>query len=258
MFIKFLCSQLSSVASPAKFCCVIRCPDTSWLQHRTLSYHNHRRRGLRVALLQWISGLRSRYCMWKLQRLLSPNFDKHDFLIGARQAATTIIRAVHESDWNRIHSCCTDQGACAIYALCQDQKDIPYSKLLRFENQHLCQVSPTAVWRQCENGRTHVYVNLAFVGLRNLRDFATLGEQQEMLQLMQQLLKRSHIPEQRLIIQQRIVLSQFILTLRTELARSEFDPQDWLVDFYKVFGFKLVNYSPVTLEYRVIEIVKPV
>ncbi|KAH8298547.1 hypothetical protein KR044_010955 [Drosophila immigrans] len=253
-------SQLSTISSPRKFSCLIRCPDSLCLRQRKRSYHNHRHhhRGLRVTLLQWISGLRSRYCMWKLQRLFAPSFDGHDFLVGARQAAIAIIKAVHEADWNRIHSCCTDQAACAIYALCQGQRNIHYSKLLRFESQHLCQVLPTAVWRQCEDGRTFVYVNLSFVGLRNMRDFATLGEQQEMLQLMRQVLKQSQIPEQNLIIQQRLVLSQFILTLRRELIRSESDPQEWLVDFYKVFGFKLVNYSPVTLEYRVIEIVKPV
>jgi len=50
-----------------------------------------------------------------------------------------------------------------------------------------------------------------------------------------------------------MVLSEFLLTLRRDS-----ESQEWLVDFYKVFGFKLVNYSPVTLEYRIIEILKPV
>ncbi|XP_062134142.1 uncharacterized protein LOC133844246 [Drosophila sulfurigaster albostrigata] len=258
MFVKFMCKQLSTISSPRKFNNLLRYPNTAWLQQRKISYHNPRRRGVRLALVQWINGLRTRYCMWKLKRLFAPNFDELDFLFGARQAATMIIKAVHESDWNRIRSCCTDQGSCAIYSLCQSQRNIHYSKLLRFESQHLCQVSPTLVKKQCEDGRTFVYVNLVFVGLRNMRDFATQNEQQEMLQLMRQVLEQSQIPDQKLIIQQRIVLSQFALTLRRELKQSESDPQEWLVDFYKVFGFKLVNYSPVTLEYRVIEIVKPV
>ncbi|KAL7738424.1 hypothetical protein ACLKA6_006737 [Drosophila palustris] len=227
------------------------------MQKRKLSYQGPRRRGFRVTLLQWLSGVRSRYCMWKLRRLLAPDFDEFDFLFGARQAASSIIDAVRQADWNRIHSCCTNQGACAIYNLCRSQRNIHYSKLLRFECQHLCQVWPKSVRMHCEDGRTFVYVNLAFVGLRNMRDFATFDEQQEMLQLTRQVLEQSRIPDQNLAIQQRIVLSEFLLTLRRELSESSESP-DWLVDFYKVFRFKLVNYSPVTLEYRVIEILKPV
>ncbi|XP_034476093.1 uncharacterized protein LOC117783044 [Drosophila innubila] len=190
MFIKFMCSHLSG-SSPRKFYCLIRCPDTSLIQQRNLSYQGQRRRGFRLTLLQWLSGVRSQYCMWKLRRLLAPDFDEFDFLIGARQAAISIIEAVRQSDWNRIHSCCTDEGACAIYSLCQSQKNIHYSKLLRFESQHLCQVSPKSVRRHREDGRTYVYVNLAFVGLRNMRDFATFDEQQEMLQLTRQVLEQS-------------------------------------------------------------------
>lgn len=239
----------------------MRCPDTSLIPQRKLSYQGQRRRGFRVALLQWLSGVRSKYCMWKLQRLLAPDFDNLDFLIGARQAAISIIEAVRQSDWNRIHSCCTHEGACAIYSLCQSQRNIHYSKLLRFERQHLCQVSPKSVRRHCDvDGRTYIFVNLAFVGLRNIRDFATLDEQQEMLHLTREVLQQSRIPDQHLAIQQRIVLSEFLLTLRKEITESELGSGslDWLVDFYKVFRFKLVNYSPVTLEYRIIEILKPV
>lgn len=247
-----MCTHLS-VSSPRKLYCLKRCSDTSLMQQRRLSCHGQRRGGLRLTLLQCLSSIRSRYCMWKLRRLLGPDFDEFDFLIGARQAATSIIGAVRQADWNRIHSCCTNQGACAIYSLCQSQRNFHYLKLLRFESQHLCQVSPKSVRRQYENGRTYINVNLAFVGLRNMRDFATFSEQQEMLQLSRQVLEQSQIPELHLAIQQRIVLSEFLLTLRRDS-----ESQEWLVDFYKVFGFKLVNYSPVTLEYRVIEILKPV
>jgi len=37
MFIKFMCSHLSG-SSPRKFYCLIRCPDTSLIQQRNLSY----------------------------------------------------------------------------------------------------------------------------------------------------------------------------------------------------------------------------
>ncbi|KAH8418389.1 hypothetical protein KR222_008475, partial [Zaprionus bogoriensis] len=210
----------------------------------------------RLSLLQWLSRLRARCCMWQLRKLLAPDFDEFDFLAGARQAATTIIRAVQQADWSRIRGCCTDQGACAIYGLTQSQRQINYSKLVRFENQHLCQVSPVSVRRQREQERQFVYVNVALVGLRDMRDFATPHEQQEMQQLTRQVLLESEIPERIAPCQRRLVVGEFLLTLRRELG--ELEPHEWLIDFYKVFGFKLVNYSPVTLQYRIIELLKPV
>lgn len=212
------------------------------------------RSGFKLALLHWISRMRTRYCMWKLRQLMPPDFNESDFMLGARHAATTIIKAVQKADWNSIHGCCTDRGACEIYGLTQSQQG-DYSKLLRFECQHLWQVLPIAVQRQCMDGRTFVYVRLSFVGLRDMRDFATCHEHEEMLKMTRQMLQESRIPEQMSPFQQRLIVGEFLLTLAIELG---LETHDWLVDYYKVFGFKLVNYSPVTLKYRIIELQKPV
>ncbi|EDW05205.1 GH13922, partial [Drosophila grimshawi] len=134
-------------------------------------------------------------------------------------------------------------------------------QLVRFERQHLCRVEPVTVQRLCEDGRNYIYVDIAFVGLRDMRDFACSVEQQEMWQQMRQVLRKSQIPEQLAPTHRRIVLGEFQMTLRKELRPEESggtDTKGWLVDFYKVYGFRLVNYSPVTLQYRVIEFLKPV
>ncbi|XP_070066082.1 uncharacterized protein [Drosophila virilis] len=241
-----------------KCCFYIKYSVRSLPQNRALSYLGQRQQGWKSALMLWLSGLRSRYCMWKLRRLLGREFDEFDFLVGARQAATMMIEAVHQANWSRIRGCCTDQGACAIYGLTHSQRKMQYTKLVRFESQHLCQVAPVSVQRQCEDGRNYVYADIVFIGLRDMRDFATYGEQQQMLQQIKEVLQQSQIPEQIAPTHRRVVLGEFLLTLRKELTKSDADSQGWLVDFYKVYGFKLVNYSPVTLQYRVIEFLKPV
>ncbi|XP_023161485.2 uncharacterized protein LOC111593113 [Drosophila hydei] len=230
-------------------------------RNREVSCMSYRRPGWRPALRYWLSGLRSRYCMWKLRRVLGPEFDEFDFLVGVRQAATLMIEAVRQANWKRIRSCCTDQGACVIYRLTQNQRNLQYTKLVRFESQHLCQVMPISVQRLVEQGRRYVYANIVFVGLRDLCDFASSREQQEMLKQIRDVLQGSQIPEQITPTHRRIVLGEFMLTLRKELAESESEenePKDWLVDAYNIFGVKLVNYSPVTLQYRIIEFLKPV
>lgn len=240
-------------------CCFVK---SSISQVRPSQRHSHsymveapQRGSIKLALLHWICRMRVRYCMWKLRHLMPPDFDESRFLLGARQAASTIIKAVQAVDWSLIHNCCTDRGACEIYGETQSLRNCNYAKLLRFECQHLFQVSPIAVQRECENGRTFVYVKISFVGLRDMRDFATHGEQQEIMQLTRQMLQESHITDQMSPFHQRLIVGQFVLTLALELG---LDTHEWLVDFYNVFGFKLINYSPVTLKYRIIELHKPV
>ncbi|EDW10480.1 uncharacterized protein LOC6580742 [Drosophila mojavensis] len=245
----------------AKCWWLIRCAMRCTPPNREVSYMSYRRQGWRPSLMLWLSGLRSRYCMWKLRRALGPDFDEFDFLMGVRQAASLMIEAVRLANWSRIRSCCTDQGACAIYGLTQSQRNLQYTKLVRFESQHLCQVVPISVQRLVEQGRNYVYANIVFVGLRDLCDFASSGEQQEMLQQIRDVLQESQIPEPIAPTHRRIVLGEFLLTLRKELADPKGDddePKDWLVDSYNIFGVKLVNYSPVTLQYRIIEFLKPV
>lgn len=239
-------------------CCLVRTNiGQRWQVQRRHSYMVEAlpRGSFKLALLHWICRLRSRYCMWKLRRLMPPDFDESMFLVGARQAAATIINAVQAVDWSSIHNCCTDRGACEIYGLTQSLRNFNYTKLLRFECQHLFQVSPISVQRQCEMGRTFVYVKISFVGLRDIRDFATFREQQEIFKLTRLMLEESELLEQFSPFHHRLVVGQFVVTLALELG---LETHDWLVDFYNVFGFKLINYSPVTLKYRIIELQKPV
>ncbi|ALC41345.1 CG9863 [Drosophila busckii] len=207
--------------------------------------------GWRLKLQQLLSGLRYRYCMWRLRRLLGSDFDEHDFVHGARQLASYVMDAARQSDWSRIRSCCTEHCASVTYS---QQRQNLCNQLVRFESQHLLQVLPLSVHRAWEQGRRYVFVDLAFTGLRDMQDFDSSGEQQQMRQLVLQVLQQAQLGGAQLTpMHQRLVLGEFLLSLRRELTQDS----GWLVDFYKMHCIKLVNFSPVTLQYRVIEFLNP-
>ncbi|KAI8035951.1 hypothetical protein M5D96_011384 [Drosophila gunungcola] len=232
--------------------------------HRELSHLSGRRLRWKLGVMQLLSGLRHRYCLWRLRCLLGGAFDVGGFQEGTRQAAATMIEAVHQADWPCIRSCCTERGSADIYGLSQDQR--PYGRLVRFQRQHLRHALPVRVVRRWIDGRSYVLVDMLFVGLRNLLDLGTAQEKEEMVQRIQTVLADSQIQEQFDPKHCRLVIAELVLTFCKELGESEVDLQNsaderedgWLVDSYELHRFKLISFSPKTLSFRVIEFPKPV
>ncbi|XP_017054320.1 uncharacterized protein LOC108096889 [Drosophila ficusphila] len=236
--------------------------------HRELSSLSRTRLRWKVSAMQLLSGLRHRYCLWRLRRLLGVAFDEGGFQEGTRQAAATIIEAVRQSDWPCIRSCCTERGSLDIYGLAQNRR--PYGSLLRFQREHLRHALPVRVVRRWIDGDCYILVDMLFVGLRNLLDLGTTQEKEEMVQRIQNVLADSQIEEQFDPKHCRLAIGELVLTFCKKLGGSEVDLRDldiqstqepddgWLVDSYKVHRFKLIGFSPKTLSFRVIEFLKPV
>ncbi|XP_017077389.1 uncharacterized protein LOC108112152 [Drosophila eugracilis] len=273
MYSKVLCSL-----GPSKILSIIRgggCGTTTFqsfcpsaLQAHRKHYHVSRRRlSWKLSMMQLLSSLRHRYCLWRLRRLLGMGFDEGGFQEGTRQAAATMIEAVRQADWPCIQSCCTKRGSADIYGLSQVR--YPYSKLVRFQRDHLRHCVPVRVVRRWIDGRRCVLVDMLFVGLRNLLDLGTAQEKEQMIQRIQSALADSQINEQLDAKNCRLAIAELVLTFCKELGDSQKDPEDlsilneeardgWLVDSYKVNRFKLISFSPNTLNFRVIEFLKPV
>ncbi|EDW73670.2 uncharacterized protein Dwil_GK19559 [Drosophila willistoni] len=261
------------MASPTKLICLVKRPhiqsstpaSTSsgacYTNRRELS-HLCARFNLKWTIIELLCNLRSRYWMWRLHRMLDKEFSESEFLRGTREAAVVMIEAIRRADWACIHNCCTTEGSLDVYSLAQNGKT-PLMDLIRFQSQHLRDAVPVNVARDWIDGKCYIFVDMAFIGIRNIRDFATTAEQDEMMELTQNALRESQMPEQLVPSHSRIFLAEILITFRRELIsdaeeESEGEGADWLVDAYKVFRFKLVNFSPVTLQCRVIEFLKPV
>ncbi|KAH8402278.1 hypothetical protein KR009_010973, partial [Drosophila setifemur] len=235
---------------------------------RQLSHLSSTRMRWKLNLVKMLSGWRHRYCIWRLRRLLGMGFDEGGFQEGTRQAAAIMIDAVRRADWPCIRNCCTEQGSSEIYGLSRDQG--PYGSLVRFQSQHLRHATPVRVVRRWIDGRCYVVVDMLFVGLRNLLDFATTEEQEEVLQRIRTVLSETEsepesVQEQFEPSTCRLVMAELMLTFCKDLG----DPQDaplepdsseagWMVDAYKMQGLKLVSFSPATFKFRVTEFQKPV
>ncbi|XP_016930747.2 uncharacterized protein [Drosophila suzukii] len=244
--------------------------------HRGVCHMSRRRLRWKLGMMQLLSGLRHRYCLWRLRRLLGVAFDEDGFQEGTRQAAATMIEAVRQADWPCIRSCCTERGSADIYGLSQVRSS--YASLVRFQREHLRHALPVRVVRRWIDGRCYVLVDMLFVGLRNLLDLGSAEEKQEMIQRIQGVLADSQIEEQFDPNNCRLAIAELVLTFCKELGEpSRVDPPDsesesdsvkdiaseeqengWLVDSYKVHRFKLISFSPKTLNFRVIEFMKPV
>ncbi|XP_043646310.1 uncharacterized protein LOC122615331 [Drosophila teissieri] len=236
--------------------------------HRHLSHLTGSRLRWKVAVMQLLSGLRHRYCLWRLRRLLGVAFDEGGFQEGTRQAAVTMIEAVRQADWPCIRSCCTERGSADIYGMSQMRS--PYWSLVRFQREHLRHALPLRVVRRWIDGRYYVLVDMLFVGLRNLLDLGTEQEKEQMLQRIQSVLVDSRIDDQFDANNCRLAIAELVLTFSKELGHTQLDAPDprdvegedqesgWLVDSYKVHRFKLISFSPKTLNLRVIDFLKPV
>ncbi|XP_016986277.1 uncharacterized protein LOC108049568 [Drosophila rhopaloa] len=272
MFLRFLRGS-----SRTKIICIARVygPNTpqtlcrAALQpHRSLGHLTRRRLRWKLSVMQLLSGLRHRYCLWRLRRLLGVAFDEGGFQEGTRQAAATMIEAVRQADWPCIRSCCTERGSADIYGLSQDQK--PHDSLVIFQRQHLRHALPVRVVRRWIDGRSYVLVDMLFVGLRNLLDLGTAEEKDEMVRRIETVLANSQIQEEFDPKHCRLAIAELVLTFCKELGESEVDaldadakdrderPDGWLVDSYALHRFKLISFSPKTLSFRVIEFPKPV
>ncbi|XP_068146984.1 uncharacterized protein [Drosophila tropicalis] len=268
MYIKSLRS-LGCMACPTKLICVAKRPHINptssngcYIHRRELSYFCARHSNLKWTIIELLCSLRSRYWMWRLHRLLDQEFCESEFLRGTREAAVVMIEAIRRADWACIRNCCTTEGSLDVYSLAQSGKT-PLMDLIRFQSQHLPEAVPVNVERHWIDGKCYIFVDMLFIGMRNIRDFATIAEQDEMMQLMQYALRESQKPEQLIPSHSRIILAEILITFRRKLIsdageEGEGEGAGWLVDSYKVFRFKLVNYSPVTLQCRVIEFLKPV
>ncbi|EDW56924.1 uncharacterized protein LOC6615688 [Drosophila sechellia] len=232
--------------------------------HRNVSLFTGRLPRWKLGVMQLLSGLRHRYCLWRLRRLLGVAFDEGGFEEGTRQAAVTIIDAVRQADWPCIRSCCTERGSADIYGLSQMRS--PYCCLVRFQREHLRHALPVRVVRRWIDGRYYVMVDMLFIGLRNLLDLGTEQEKEEMLQRIQSVLVNSQIDDKFEPSNCRLAIAEIVLTFSMELGDPQ-DPRDidgedqdsgWLVDSYKVQRFKLISFSPKTLNLRVIDFLKPV
>ncbi|XP_016947765.1 uncharacterized protein LOC108023035 [Drosophila biarmipes] len=242
--------------------------------HRGVCHMSGRRLRWKLGMMQLLSGLRQRYCLWRLRRLLGVAFDEGGFQEGTRQAAATMIEAVRQADWPCIRSCCTERGSADIYGLSQVRSS--YASLVRFQREHLRHALPVRVVRRWIDGRSYVLVDMLFVGLRNLLDLGSAQEKQEMIQQIQGVLADAQIEDQFDPNHCRLAIAELVLTFCKELGESsKVDPPDpesdagqdvangerengWLVDSYKVHRFKLISFSPKTLNFRVIEFLKPV
>ncbi|XP_030388325.1 uncharacterized protein LOC115634617 [Scaptodrosophila lebanonensis] len=209
--------------------------------------------------------------MWKLRYFLAQNFDEFEFVAGTKQAAKAMIDAVRSLDWSQINKFCTPQSSGDIYALAQEYRKQLYPAIVRFDVDHFRTAMPTSVRTRYISDRWYLCVDMAFLGLRNVRDFDTQSEQQEMLKLTDQVLEKSKLQSHLTPGHQRIVLGELLLTFHRELIGSEAngskldyeavaepeamsEPTDgWLIDNYKMHKIRLVNYSPVTMQYRIIE-----
>lgn len=270
---------LRPLRSPNKILCVVRGVGgvrtgsalNQTPQRRHACHMGSRRLRWKMNFLKALSSLRHRYCMWRLRRLLGVAFDEGGFQVGTRQAAATMIEAVRRADWPCIRSCCTERGSTDIYGLSRDQN--PYGSLVRFQSEHLRHARPMRVVRRGIDGRSYVLVDMLFVGLRNLLDFPSVEEQEEMRQQMQSVLSESDAQELSEPVGCRLVVAELVLTFCKELEckcsrKYPMEPdsinnQDnpdagWLVDAYKMHRFKLVSFSPATFNIRVIEFLKPV
>nr|XP_016996578.2 uncharacterized protein LOC108057022 [Drosophila takahashii] len=238
---------------------------------RGVCHMSRRRLRWKLSMMQLLSGLRHRYCLWRLRSLLGVSFDEGGFQEGTRQAAATMIEAVRQADWPCIRSCCTERGSADIYGLSQVRSS--YASLVRFQREHLRHALPVRVVRRWIDGRCYVLVDMLFVGLRNLLDLGTTQEKEEMIQRIQGALTDSQIDDQFDPNNCRLAIAELVLTFCKELGESSGleDPLDsdsdikneepengWLVDSYKVHRFKLISFSPKTLSFRVIEFLKPV
>ncbi|KAH8327324.1 hypothetical protein KR074_010196 [Drosophila pseudoananassae] len=264
--------------SPNKILCVARGlgggPPTAanqTHQQRHVCRIASRRVRWKINFLKSLSSLRQRYCLWRLNRLLGVDFDAGGFLVGSRQAAATMIEAVRRSDWPCIRGCCTERGSADIYGLSRDQSS--YSNLVRFQSEHLRHALPMRVVRQWIDGRRYVLVDMLFVGLRNLLDFPSVEEQEEMKQQIEAVISESDSHELVEPFGCRLVVAELVLTFCKELDCEDafeypmepdsINNQDnpdagWLVDAYRMEHFKLVSFSPATFNIRVLEFPKPV
>ncbi|XP_039482326.1 uncharacterized protein LOC120445787 [Drosophila santomea] len=272
-------SRFSRGSSTTQIMCLVRgggcksnpteslCP-AAFQAHRNISHLTGSRLRWKIGVMQLLSGLRHRYCLWRLRRLLGVAFDEGGFQEGTRQAAVTMIEAVRQADWPCIRSCCTERGSADIYGMSQVRS--PYWSLVRFQREHLRHALPLRVVRRWIDGRYYVLVDMLFVGLRNLLDLGSEQEKEEMLQRIQSVLVNSRIDDQFDPKNCRLAIGELVLTFSKELGHTQLEAQDprdvegedqesgWLVDSYKVHRFKLISFSPKTLNLRVIDFLKPV
>ncbi|XP_017096762.2 uncharacterized protein [Drosophila bipectinata] len=263
--------------SPNKILCVARGLGRGPLtavnqmhQQRHLCHIGSRRMKWQIKFLKSLSSLRQRYCLWRLRRLLGVDFDEGGFLVGSRQAAATMIEAVRRSDWPCIRGCCTERGSADIYGLSRDQSS--YNNLVRFQSEHLRHALPMRVVRQWIDGRRYVLVDMLFVGLRNLYDFPSIEEMEEMETQIQAVIPESE-PHELEPLACRLVVAELVLTFCKELECEDTyeyymeldsinNPDNpeagWLVDAYRMHRFKVVSFSPATYNIRVREFPKPV
>ncbi|KAH8291076.1 hypothetical protein KR054_008275 [Drosophila jambulina] len=231
--------------------------------------HLSRGSRLKLRVIQLLSGLRQRYCLWRLRRLLGVAFNEGDFQEGTRQAAATMIEAVRQSNWICIRSCCTERGSVDIYELAQGQgSQRSVGGLMRFQSQHLRHAVPLKVCRQWIDGHCCVLVDMLFVGLRNLLDFDSQEEQAEIFERLQNMLSELHVRRIDEPIQRCLVGAEVGLTFCKKIREFKEDSQDsfrfsnkddgWLVDSYRMHHLKLISFSPETRCFRVIEFLKPV
>ncbi|XP_020800621.1 uncharacterized protein LOC110177969 [Drosophila serrata] len=227
---------------------------------------------LKLRMLQVISGLQQRYCLWRLRRLLGVAFDETGFQEGTRQATATMMEAVRHSNWVCIRKCCTERASVDIYGLAQGQgSQRSVGDLMRFQSQHLKHAIPQRVSRECIDGQCCVLVDMLFIGLRNLVDFETQKEQAEFFERLQNMLSELQAKRISEPIQGCLVAAEVGLTFCKKLRKLEEDSEDlfqnpdkngdddgWLIDAYKMHHLKLISFCPQARSFRVFEFLKPV
>ncbi|XP_030387405.1 uncharacterized protein LOC115634019 [Scaptodrosophila lebanonensis] len=154
--------------------------------------------------------------LWKLKLFWDYDFIESDFIEGSKQAAIVMTDIIRNQSAEKISEYTTPVGFQQITRDMLLSRNDTRLQLVRFEKEHLRRAIPMKVATRQNFGRKYAFIDMLFVGLRNIKDFDSPTEMAEMNDIIRRMDNELKTPTDVFQVPHRIVFAEIFIRFRRD------------------------------------------